>query len=594
MLQWTGGHPYLSQRLCCIVSQEDKKSWSKSDVDGLVSSTFLGAMSEQDNNLQFVRDMLTKRAPDKEGVLTVYREIRRGKRPVLDEEQSIVKSHLKLSGVVRRENARLCVRNLIYKKVFDDGWLKQHLPVPFKRLTAQAVLLTSLVVTSLTMSIRYLGVLQPLELQAYDHLMRLRSPEEQDPRILVVTITEDDLKLPEQKETRGALSDLALARLLEKLAPLEPKAIGLNIYRDDEPLQPKQTSLATRLKTDDKFFAICKVSDETAKSSGIPPPKGVPSERVGFSDNVVDPDGVLRRHLLAMQPPDISPCTASYALNFVVAFHYLQKEGISARYTATGDLQLGNVVFKRLRSHMGGYQQVDTGGYQILLNYRSYQDSPLEIAPTVTLTDVLRGKVKPEQVKDRIVLIGVTAASSPDDWETPYTAKAPDKEKQISGVFLQAQMVSHILSAVLDGRPLLWVWPVWSEFIWIWGWSVAGGFLAWRYRNLRVLVLANGSTLLVLYALSFAFMTQSGWVPLVPSALTLLVTSSSVVASHIALQKQQRLKISKSLLDRLEQTCSLKGENMTNVIARLITEYIIEQNKLPNSDTDEQAKKSKN
>ncbi len=35
-------------------------------------------MSEQDNNLQFVRDMLTKRSPDPE-VLTIYREIRWGK-----------------------------------------------------------------------------------------------------------------------------------------------------------------------------------------------------------------------------------------------------------------------------------------------------------------------------------------------------------------------------------------------------------------------------------------------------------------------------------------------------------------------------------
>ncbi|WP_414588399.1 AAA-like domain-containing protein, partial [Scytonema sp. PCC 10023] len=126
MLEWTGGHPYLSQRLCNIVSQQDKKSWSKSDVDGLVSSTFLGVMSEQDNNLQFVRDMLTKRAPDKEGVLSVYREIRRGK-SVLDEEQSIVKSHLKLSGVVRRENTALQVRNRIYRHVFDLKWINQHL-----------------------------------------------------------------------------------------------------------------------------------------------------------------------------------------------------------------------------------------------------------------------------------------------------------------------------------------------------------------------------------------------------------------------------------------------------------------------------------
>ncbi|KAB8332787.1 hypothetical protein SD80_019275, partial [Scytonema tolypothrichoides VB-61278] len=128
MLEWTGGHPYLSQRLCSIISQQSQKSLSQADVDGLVSSTFLGAMSEQDNNLQFVRDMLTKRAPDKEGVLSVYREIRRGK-SVLDEEQSIVKSHLKLSGVVRREQNVLLVRNRIYQQVFDFKWLNQHLPL---------------------------------------------------------------------------------------------------------------------------------------------------------------------------------------------------------------------------------------------------------------------------------------------------------------------------------------------------------------------------------------------------------------------------------------------------------------------------------
>ncbi|NMG22836.1 AAA-like domain-containing protein, partial [Brasilonema bromeliae] len=131
MLEWTGGHPYLSQRLCCIISQQDKKSLSKADVDGLVSSAFFGAMSEQDNNLQFVRDMLTKRAPDKEGVLTVYREIRRGK-SVLDEEQSIVKSHLKLSGVVRREHNVLQMRNRIYQQVFDLRWVNQHLPLKLR------------------------------------------------------------------------------------------------------------------------------------------------------------------------------------------------------------------------------------------------------------------------------------------------------------------------------------------------------------------------------------------------------------------------------------------------------------------------------
>ncbi|GAB1537722.1 hypothetical protein NUACC21_03750 [Scytonema sp. NUACC21] len=134
VLKWTGGHPYLTQRLCSIIRQKEQKSWSQADIDGIVSSTFFGKMSEQDNNLQFVRDMLTKRAPDEEGVLTNYRSIRRGRLPVLDEERSLVKSHLKLSGVVKREGAVLKVRNQIYYRVFDLKWVNQHLPLKLQDL----------------------------------------------------------------------------------------------------------------------------------------------------------------------------------------------------------------------------------------------------------------------------------------------------------------------------------------------------------------------------------------------------------------------------------------------------------------------------
>ncbi|NEU84465.1 AAA-like domain-containing protein, partial [Nostoc sp. UIC 10630] len=163
VLKWTGGHPYLTQRLCGALvlipptplekggnelpgleispttlsnssilppflrGVRGDRILSAADVDRIVNSTFFGAMSEQDNNLQFVRDMLTKRAPDPE-VLTIYRQIRWGKRAVVDEEQSLAKSHLKLSGVVRRENNVLQVRNKIYRQVFDYKWINKHLP----------------------------------------------------------------------------------------------------------------------------------------------------------------------------------------------------------------------------------------------------------------------------------------------------------------------------------------------------------------------------------------------------------------------------------------------------------------------------------
>jgi hypothetical protein len=200
------------------------------------------------------------------------------------------------------------------------------------------VLLTSLVVTALVMGVRWLGMLQPWELQAYDQLMRLRPDEGQDPRLLVVTITENDFRLPEQEQRKGSLSDQALALVLKKLKPYQPRAIGLDIYRDFS-VDPKQADLANSLQHNDGLIAICKVSDSEANHPGISPPPEIPKERlerIGFSDVVVDADGILRRHLLAMKPGPTSPCTTPYAFSARLAFHYLETEGISAKYTQKG------------------------------------------------------------------------------------------------------------------------------------------------------------------------------------------------------------------------------------------------------------------
>lgn len=129
VLSWTGGHPYLTQRLCQAIVDEQCSPLDKTDVDKVVGQTFFGEGSVQENNLQFVRDMLTKRAPEpQKSVLETYRQIHRDKVAVFDEEQSLVKSHLKLSGVVRLEGNHLKVRNPIYQEVFNHQWIQDHWP----------------------------------------------------------------------------------------------------------------------------------------------------------------------------------------------------------------------------------------------------------------------------------------------------------------------------------------------------------------------------------------------------------------------------------------------------------------------------------
>ncbi|MHC5827097.1 MAG: CHASE2 domain-containing protein [Nostoc sp.] len=75
-----------------------------------------------------------------------------------------------------------------------------------------------------------------------------------------------------------------------------------------------------------------------------------------------------------------------------------------------------------------------------------------------SLEDILSDKINLDLLKDKVVIIGVTANTVSDTWSTPYSTAQQDYQ-EISGVFIQAQMVSQVLSAVLDQRPILWVLP---------------------------------------------------------------------------------------------------------------------------------------
>ncbi len=109
-------------------------------------------------------------------------------------------------------------------------------------------------------------------------------------------------------------------------------------------------------------------------------------------------------------------------------------------------------------------------------------------------------------------------------------------------VFIHAQVASQTIGAVLDGRPLIWYWSDWVETVWVWGWSVAGGVLAWRLRHPLHLGLAGGGMLLGLVGIGFILFLQMGWVPIIPPALALVMTIASVMV-YTTYQTQQQTKV---------------------------------------------------
>ncbi len=541
ILAWTGGQPFLTQKLCQLVLTSSSlipPGGEAEHVEKLVRSQVIENWEFQDEpeHLRTIRDRILSSEQRNRRLLRLYQQILQTGEITAD--TSLEQMELRLSGLVVKQQGLLKVYNRIYASVFNRNWVDKALsdlqPVEMPQTLSskrrlQAVVILSIVVTALVMGVRHLGLLQSAELKAFDQLLRLRPSEQPDRRLLVVAIAEDDFKLPEQHHRKGSLSDRALALLVQKLGEFKPRAIGLDIYRDF-PVDPKEAPLATWMRRNDSFIAICKVSEPQIDEPGVSPPPEIPPERQGFSDFVKDTDGILRRHLIAMKPGNSSPCTTPYAFSAQLAFRYLETEGISVKYTKKKELQIGKVVFKRLRSHMGGYQQLDDWGYQILLNYRSF-DSPLKAVEQVTLKDVLKGAIAPEAVKNRIVLIGITAQSAGDYFPTPYTT---GQNQEMPGVIVHAQMVSQILSVVLDGRTLLWVWPVWGEALWIWGWSVLGGILAWRTRNFLLLGLSGVAVIGVVSGVSFVMLLGGAWVPLVPATLALVVTGSSIITYTVS------------------------------------------------------------
>ncbi|OLP19627.1 hypothetical protein BST81_04665 [Leptolyngbya sp. 'hensonii'] len=371
-------------------------------------------------------------------------------------------------------------------------------------------MMSGTVVAGCCVGIQTLGGLETLELFVLDRFVRLHPDAPPDPRLLVVTLTEEDLH-----RYRWPLSDQILAQALEQLQSYRPRVIGLDLYRDlANP--PGESALATQLQAKN-LIAITEIIGD------IPPPPGVAEERVGFNDFTLDPDGVLRRNLLFVASPDRD--YSSFALR--VSLAYLQPEGVHFRYTPQA-LFLGAQPIVPLEPTSGGYQIADTRGYQTLLKYRTGS----AIAQTVTLTDVLEGRVNAAWVRDKIVLLGTVAPSLKDQVYTPYSASLKDTF-QMPGVIIHAQMVSQLLDIASGQQREFQFWPRWGELLWVWSLTIVGGLLVWKLRHPLTFGSAGVACLLVIGGLGWGLFGHQIWIPVAEPMLGFVVAVGLAMAHRL-------------------------------------------------------------
>lgn len=366
-----------------------------------------------------------------------------------------------------------------------------------------------IVIIVLVVLVRFTGLLQSLEWVALDNSLRCRPFEAVERRIVIVGITEEDIR----RAGSYPIQDRELAALLRKLQEYQPRVIGLDIYRDLA-VEPGHAELVEAFRNIKNLLAVERGLADRSGSTVAPPPE-IPPDRVCLADLNLDSDGRLRRILLGTSTDkgykfSFSLCLAS---DYLYQDNILLKNGIRDPIA----MRLGSVELNRSLPNYGGYVRAKVDENETLLNFRSGR-KPFR---TVSLTEIKTGRVDPSWIRDRIVIIGMTAPSVKDIVNT--SAIAGVNPGLAYGVEIHAHATSQIISAVLDGRPLLKVWSDGWEYLWIIGWGFLGIWFGRLISSPLKLLLTIAIAIAALVGISYGSLILGWWLPSVPALLALVL-----------------------------------------------------------------------
>ncbi|WP_019509138.1 CHASE2 domain-containing protein [Pleurocapsa sp. PCC 7319] len=439
-----------------------------------------------------------------------------------------------------------------------------------QRLSKSWIGIVAIALTVSVIALRFTGILQGLELTAFDLYTQQRLIIDAPSRVTIITIDESDI----QNIGQFPLSDRLVARSLNNLIRHQPRVIGLDLYRD-LPIPPGNEKLQKLFAATSNLIGIEKVVG--VKIS--PPPSLDKLNQIGFADLIFDRDGAIRRALLSVR----SDNGVDYSFALRLALEYLQVEDITPKPLAnnSSQIKLGKTILIPLQPNDGGYVRADAGGYQTLINYRG----TLDRFTHYSLSDLLANNVPAKIIRDRVVLIGSTAATISDLSPTPYSRFLSGSNHQMAWVTIHANIVAQLLDAAIDGETMLYTISETKEWLYIFIGAVAGAYIGWWVRRfwLRAIVAIFSVTITVV-STYIAFL-QGWWLPVVPIAIALILATVAIAVITPRLLARMRLietvkqlslicarqpTVKKIALEYLKQ-----GESQKNkvLIGRIVSRY---------------------
>lgn len=134
ILNWTGGQPFLTQKLCQLVVQyaQNESIVSANSVTEIVKTRIIENWEAQDEpeHLKTIRDRILRNEQKAGRLLGIYQEIlqpSRGNEAGILADGSPEQTELRLSGLVVQEQGKLKAYNRIYQQIFNQIWVKKQL-----------------------------------------------------------------------------------------------------------------------------------------------------------------------------------------------------------------------------------------------------------------------------------------------------------------------------------------------------------------------------------------------------------------------------------------------------------------------------------
>lgn len=416
---------------------------------------------------------------------------------------------LELLGIVETELTEVEALKLLKKispiKLNKEIELNQ-------RFSWKGLILTFASLNLISIAFTMMGLWQGLELSILDKYIRGKKTSDNE-IVTLVTIDDNDISaLPNYP-----VSDRYLATAIKNVVKYEPRVIGIDIYRD-KAQNPGNDELLEVFEDTPILLGVEKVVPP--KVSGPP----ILSERgqVGFADLDLDSDGILRRMLFTLSEEG----QTKVGLGTLLGIGYLSYDGIELTLDE-GVYTLGKAKFEPLSDRSGGYWTTRINGDQILIDYQSrYTDFT-----RISFMDAYWDRISPSQIKDKIVIFGVTASSVKDDIYVPYS-KDSDGAKATPGMAVHANIATSLVNMARTGK-LLKVGSKFAEIGIILLWSIGGAIigrisqqLLKNNKNESLILTVQGFTISgIVYLTGWIAFRFGWWIPVVAPIINANISS---------------------------------------------------------------------